>query len=65
VALRVGPFKNDSVLPLAIHGYSAIVDLPDPASFRHCLVMLDAAAGSKQLIFSDGTRWRYPDGTAV
>jgi hypothetical protein len=39
--------------------------LPAAASFDAAMVMITDPVGSKQLVFSDGTAWRYPDGTAV
>lgn len=50
--------------PLQLTSYT-IASLPPAASEPRALVYLSNGAGNKRLAISDGTVWRYPDGTAV
>lgn len=35
------------------------------SSYPNCILYYSGGTGNKKLIFSDGTDWRYPDGTTV
>jgi hypothetical protein len=62
--VRMDSDRLISYLPVEIPSYT-IATLPAAATFGSCIVMITNPAGNKRLVFSDGTIWRYPDGTAV
>lgn len=43
----------------------SISDLPDPAVFRHKMIVLSDGASNKNFCVSDGSAWRYADGATV
>lgn len=50
--------------PQNITAYS-IHAMPDPTKFAHAIVSLKDGASNKPAAMSDGTIWRYLDGTSV
>lgn len=43
----------------------SISDLPDASKHRYKIIPLSDGASNMPLAVSDGTDWRYPDGTTV
>lgn len=57
-------FTNKLKLPQGGTAYS-ILDLPSPTLFARKTIPLTDGAGGIPTATSDGTKWVYPDGTAV
>jgi hypothetical protein len=38
---------------------------PDPAAYAQCLVYVSNGTSNKRLAISDGSDWRFPDGSIV
>ena len=50
-------------LPIKLPFYN--ITLPSAATYPYSLAYFGTASGNKKLVFSDGTDWRYPDGTVA
>lgn len=50
--------------PIQIPSY-AVGSLPAAAGYPRCLIYVADGAGNRRLAVSDGTSWRWPDGTVV
>lgn len=50
--------------PLPLKAYT-IATLPTASSWTGAIIYVSDGAGNKKMAISDGTVWRYPEGTAV
>lgn len=50
-------------LPIKMPFYN--ITLPTASSYPYSIAYFQSASGNKKLVFSDGTDWRYPDGTVA
>ena len=50
-------------LPIKVPYYP--ITLPSAITYPYSIAYFGSASGGKYLVFSDGTQWRYPDGTLV
>lgn len=60
-------YLNNSARPMQLPTTTVAniaTDYP-PAAYPRCIVYVSDGASSKRLAISDGTIWRYPDGSAV
>lgn len=56
--------RIDALLPVRIPTYT-VSGLPAAASYTRCMVYVSDGTGNKRFAISDGTNWRWPDGTVV
>lgn len=67
VSLLLSPKGSGSVqssAPFQLPGYT-VATLPAAASFVRCAIYVSDGSASRRLAISDGTAWRWPDGTVV
>lgn len=63
-ALLYGKVVLNKPLQLFSVDFGGLASYP-AASYPNSILYYSPGSGNKKLIFSDGTDWRYPDGTAV
>ena len=50
--------------PIKLTSYT-VATLPSASTYAQCLIYVSNGTGNKRLAVSDGTNWRWPDGTIV
>ena len=51
--------------PIRLKNYVNALQLPAANQHQYCLAYMESGAGNKKIVFSDGTDWRYMDGSTV
>jgi len=64
IPLRLSETVAETAVPFRLPSYT-VATLPSAANFVRCMVYVSNGAGNKRLAISDGSNWRWPDGTVV
>lgn len=59
-----GAAPVSSLMPFQLPSYT-VATLPSAAIYTRCVIYVSDGAGNRRLAISDGTVWRFPDGTVV